>query len=684
MLEGLKTRVKRFLDLEPEDIIRDVREDIEVKGYGGYGFQFYPEWGRGEKVKPGDVNSMLMANVGWVYDCVNVLAINTATVPMKVYKPTEFEDKLIKDHPFYKLIKHPNNYQSSYDFKYLFQGFLDLTGSTYIHPVLNAFNRPVELHILPSQFVSKIRRDNKIFYEYTGTGTMQIFEFNQIIHVKYPNPQSPLQGLSPLEASRMAINLLAYMGQYQLSLMANRARPDALLHTEQSVSPQEAERVRIEWKKKYGGIDKAGEMAVLGSGLTYQQLSLSPADLEYLKSREFTQGEIAAAYNVPPHKLGRMGDVNKSSAHELEHSFQKDSISPRLWLRDMYLTDELISLYDPSLIVKSDNVIPIDKEFMREQEDMDLKHGVITINDVRARRNMKPVPYGNIIYLPFNLQPMGSASIYTESSKPKKESEKIFILQDGGIVKELNWGEHEQTMPIQKQWQENHWRAYVKRTEVEEKNVISILGGFFDKQEKAVLRNLRKLGKEYKDTEVYLPSLQEENKKLAALMIPLLTYSVIQGGESLVEDFGLGIEFDGSSPFVQTFFRGREKLIKDINNTTFEKLKFQIQQGINDGETMKEIAGRVETVFTEAKGPRAMKIARTEVNTANNYGHLEAMRQANVENNIWVTAADERVRDTHYANEGDGCIPREQPFSGTGEVIPSEANCRCEILPCIE
>ena len=139
---------------------------------------------------------------------------------------------------------------------------------------------------------------------------------------------------------------------------------------------------------------------------------------------------------------------------------------------------------------------------------------------------------------------------------------------------------------------------------------------------------------------------------------------------------------NGIGPFIKTFFKGREKLIKDINNTTFEKLKFQIQQGINGGETMKEIAGRVETVFTEAKGPRAMKIARTEVNTANNYGHLEAMRQANVEMDGWATAGDELVRDTHYANEGDGCIPREQPFSGTGEVSPSEPNCRCVLYPC--
>ncbi|MCK4322270.1 phage portal protein, partial [candidate division WOR-3 bacterium] len=391
MLEGLKSDIAVALNRTFGAFGRF----IQYHQKGIYSFDFSPIWGRFEKVKPGDIQSMIQAHIGWVYACVDVLAKNVAKVPMRIYRPTEYEDKLIKGHPFYKLLKHPNKFQSSYDILYLMQAYLDLTGSTYLYHPFHTFNRPAELWVLPSQAVTMKIENNVRIYEYTGQGGLQVFSDEEITHIKYPNPSYPLRGLSPLEAARESVNLLTYMGQYSLSLIANRARPDAILSTEQSVSPEEAKRVRIDWKAQFGGIDKIGEMAVMGQGLKYTPLSMSPTDIQYLESRKFTQEEISAIFNVPPYKLGRTENVNRSNAHELEHSFQKDTISPRLWLRDMYLTDELLKYYDSSLIVKSDDVVPIDKEFQKEQEKMDLTHAVITINEVRQRRGMKPVPYGD-------------------------------------------------------------------------------------------------------------------------------------------------------------------------------------------------------------------------------------------------------------------------------------------------
>jgi hypothetical protein len=62
---------------------------------------------------------------------------------------------------------------------------------------------------------------------------------------------------------------------------------------------------------------------------------------------------------------------------------------------------------------------------------------------------------------------------------------------------------------------------------------------------------------------------------------------------------------------------------------------------------------------------------------------MEAMRQAAIDKKEWITAGDENVRDTHIMNQGDGCIPLENSFSGTGESYPGEYNCRCVVIPCM-
>ncbi len=671
MFEGIKYDIAESIN----KVVGSISRFVNYNQKGAYLTDIFPQYGYGEKLKPGNVQSMLNSFTGWGYNCIDVRATKVASTPMKVYKPTEYEEILIKKHSFYDLIKHPNSYMSEYEFKYLAQAYLDICGSAYIYPAKNKFNRPISLEFLLPQYTNKIKRDGEIIYTYSGTEKYQEFKKDEIIHIKYPNPSNPLEGLSPMVAARMPINLVYYMEQFLLSLLANRARPDIILSTQQNIGENEARRTVMSWKKQHSGIDKAGSIAVMGHGLDVKTISLSPTDIQFLESKKQAFKEISAAYKVPIWKLGETEGVNKSSARELEHSFQRDTISPLLKIRDMYMTNDIISLYDKSLIVKSDNVIPVDIEFEHKKEMDYVKALIYSPNMVLEKHGEKPVSWGKTPYAPFNYVQISGEISKSPSigggAKPGKNPPKMLNYKTMSIEK-------------RKEFRQKLLDMHLKRHDKNERLMLSKVVDFFGKQEREVLKNLRKYGKEYKQMEIYLPPQAEEDAKLLAIMTTLIKMNVIEGGESLIEDFNLGIPFDANSEFVKEAFRKRAKLIKDINNTTFKKIKTSLSEGINNGETMKELAGRIENVFGEAKGSRAMKIARTETNAALNSGHHEAMRQADRERHEWITSHDEKVRDTHEANEMDGCIPREQPFSGTGEISPGEPDCRCSEIPCLE
>lgn len=655
------------------ELIRNKMRDflgIETKGSGSYSFQQWPIWGRFEKVKEGDYASMVESVIGWVYACINVLAFNVAKVPFYVYKHTGKEDTLIEEHPFYDLIKKPNEHMLEWELKFLLQAFLDGTGNSYIYHPLTGVKRPGALYILESHLVNPRIVKGVFYYDYMHGGEMRTFTEEEILHFKYPNVQNMFKGMGPLEAARMGINLDAYMSQYQLSLLANRARPDGLLTTEESVSDVEATRVGKKWKKRYGGPDKAGNIAVLGKGLTYQTVALSNKDLEFIASREFNKNEIAGIFNVPPFKLGKVEDVNRANAHALEHSFQKDTIQPRLILRDAFFT-KLVQLYDKRLIVRSDNVVPKDMEFQLKQEDQDIQNGVMTINEIRIKRGLNEVAWGKVPYLPFNLMPVGSV-------KPEKEEPK-----KGWKIGQIYWeGTKEDARKL---WKETYWKGYIRKTQGEERLMISKLHDYFEKQKKRVLANLKKYKKDYKVvTSFFLFDMNEWNDTLISILAPLVRASVLSGGETLIEDFGLDVTFDISSPFVSDFFKMRENKIKHINRETFDKLTKALEDGIAEGETIKQLAGRVEGVYSDAEGYRSRLIARTETNIANNFGHMESMRIANIEKKEWTTAMDEDVRLSHELNELQGCIGLYETFHGTGESYPGEPNCRCVVIPCME
>ena len=645
---------------------------IETKGSGSYSFQQWPLWGRGEKVKEGDYASMVKSNKDYVYACINCLAFNVSKVPFYIYKHTGKEDILIEEHPFYNLIKKPNEHMLSCVMLYLLQAYLDATGNAYLYHPLTGVKRPGALYILESQLVNPRIVKGKFYYDYNHGGQMKTFEEEEVLHFMYPNMENIYRGMGPVEAARMGINLSEYMGQYQLSLMANRARPDGILKTEETVSPQEARRVGKEWKKQYGGVDKAGSVAVLGKGLDYQTVALSPKDLAFIESKEKTKEDICTMFGVSLYKLGQVKDINRANALELEHSFQKDTITPRLFWRDAYLT-QLVQIYDTRLIIKSESVVPRDKEFGLKERDINMKHGIWTIDDVKRQIGEDEVPWGKRPWLPFNLMQVGSV-------KPEKEEPKEFpILSSYVIAKEFP---HKH---IKEQFKEQYWKGYIRKTQGEERLMISKLRDYFEKQKKRVLANLKKYKKDYKViTSFFLFDMNEWNGTLIDILFPLVRASVLSGGETLIEDFGLDVTFDISSPFVSDFFKMREMKIKHINRETFDKLTKALDEGIAEGETIKQLAGRVEGVYSDAEGYRSRLIARTETNIANNFGHMESMRLASIEKKEWTTAMDENVRDTHEMNGLQGCIGLYETFSGTGESYPGEPNCRCVVIPCME
>jgi hypothetical protein len=63
-----------------------------------------------------------------------------------------------------------------------------------------------------------------------------------------------------------------------------------------------------------------------------------------------------------------------------------------------------VPLFDPTgrLFLASDDPVPADREAAAREQEMHLRHGVVTVNEVRSRLGLPPVPWGD---RPFRGQP---------------------------------------------------------------------------------------------------------------------------------------------------------------------------------------------------------------------------------------------------------------------------------------
>ena len=209
---------------------------------------------------------------------------------------------------------------------------------------------------------------------------------------------------------------------------------------------------------------------------------------------------------------------------------------------------------------------------------------------------------------------------------------------------------------------------------------------YFQEQELKVLRALR--GKKISEVDVNnvlkITHSLRELQKLIEVTLPRITEMVKINGINAYAELGVEGSFDVTNPKIIKWIKAHcGDLIVSIADTTFDALKVTLTEGIKLGESIPKLAARVTAEYTDCKGYRAVRIARTETITASNQGALQAYKQSGVvEKKEWLLAADACEICFEQANAGP--IPINENFPGGFDAPTAHPNCKCSILPVIE
>ena len=312
-------------------------------------------------------------------------------------------------HPLLTLLAQVNPIHNAFDLWELTTLYQEVHGSAFWYIESDPFGVPVQIWLLPAQNVTPKRAADSLnvvdYYEYRTGARCQEFEPSACIHFRYPNPRDPyLSGLSPLQACFEQVSLTSDYTAFRQAKLQNRAIPDAVISPDEVIGEEERDRLETQWNQKFrrGG---AGRVVIGESGLRVQLLTQSMGDLAALADMKATKEDIANAFHVPISMLST--DTNLANLQAAEHQHMSKAIAPRLRRRDEKLNEQLIPLYDPSrrLFLASEDPVPINREFTAKEKELDLKYGVVSINEDRMERGLDPVPWGWVPWLPKEWQP---------------------------------------------------------------------------------------------------------------------------------------------------------------------------------------------------------------------------------------------------------------------------------------
>ncbi|MBW2060933.1 MAG: phage portal protein [Deltaproteobacteria bacterium] len=382
-----------------------------------------------ELIRPGHYQSQIEANKHWVYVCAQKNAAAVASSKMRLYaarsdkertlvktSPVELEVKdflasnpglkdwirkgldieEVEEHPFLNLMKNVNSFIGRFTLLETTELFLELTGNAYWYVISNALGLPAEIWLIPSQHTSIVgSKDHFISgYTYRLASEEVTLSPEEVVHFKFPNPANMRYGRSPLMAVVDTYNIFENMQTFENALFSNMARPEGVLTTDQTLGKAEIETLREMWSERYGGVKKAGKIAVLAAGLKYQNITMSPRELSFLAGRKMGREEICAAFGVPLSKV-TAENVNLANAKVGEEQYQRDTIRPRLWRIEEKINESLMPRYAPNIFVAFDDPVPADREFELKKIQAGLTTNFLTINEVRKREGLPSVSWGD-------------------------------------------------------------------------------------------------------------------------------------------------------------------------------------------------------------------------------------------------------------------------------------------------
>ena len=271
-------------------------------------------------------------SVPWVYAAVKKRADSVASVPLKVQSLVNNEWVDAPTHPLQRLLNNPNQ-----DFDYgemmrLFVTHLDLAGNAYMFKTRGGrTNQPQELWPLLPQYMTVLSGVDRLIggYEYSQNGRTQ-YASDDIVHAAYTNPDSLFLGQSPLQAAAKAVDTDNDAAAWQKVSMQNRGVPDGLLSfdTDELTEEQYAQ-VKEQINKDYTGSGNARKPWVMSKG-KFQQMAMTPVELDFMATRNFTMDQICAVYGVPREMINGMGDANRASGDNVRKTFWLDTIIPLL------------------------------------------------------------------------------------------------------------------------------------------------------------------------------------------------------------------------------------------------------------------------------------------------------------------------------------------------------------------
>ena len=375
-----------------------------------------------------------------VFRCVNEIANGAAAIPFCVYQG----DVKLDAHPLISLLARPNPLQAGVEYFQSLYSYLLLSGNSYAL-ASNINGVPTELHIL---------RPDRIEIEPSETAIPKAYKYkinNQVVqtypadpvtgaaevkHFKLWNPLDDYLGLSPLAAASMDVDQHNMIAKHNIALLANGARPSGAIvfkpaddaGMRRMLTDGQREQLSTDLNNRFQGVNNAGKPMLLEGDFNWQEMGMSPKDMDFMSQANMTAKDIALCFGVPSQLIGIPDAQTYANVQEARLALYEETIIPLAKRIESDLNEWIVSSYGDDIRLTSDiDAIPAMTERRRrtyENVTIAVRDGIISRNEARERLALEPITGGDEVFIAANLFPLGGPEVAEAAGRDPEEDGK--------------------------------------------------------------------------------------------------------------------------------------------------------------------------------------------------------------------------------------------------------------------
>jgi phage portal protein BeeE len=330
--------------------------------------------------------------------------------------PCPADDRLVR------LLRKPNDHDTSWSFHYRLAMWLRLAGGVYLWLVPSNDESIGEIWVIPPNWLRPVGGktgkaieawemrpilggivDEASPYKWMmGGGQAKNIPADQIVSIGYPHPTHYFDFYSPLEAGSSWTDQSQSIGRARVAQFQNMSYPGVVLELSgdmEDPDQTDLERIKARFKAGYAGVMNRGEPVVLGPGMTLKPYSMTPVEMDFVNSDNQARDCLLALNRTGGSIVGLAEQTSFAAMIAARAHWYQGLIRPSCMLISNILTERVAPRFQEESdtrkrIIYYEDPTPTDPAQRLSEHQAYLSAGVISVNEARADIGKEPYPNG--------------------------------------------------------------------------------------------------------------------------------------------------------------------------------------------------------------------------------------------------------------------------------------------------